>query len=296
MTTPSATSPAVGFPGQGGDWRAAVRTLSNHADHPLVQELAEALGADAWSQLDPLDTRNSQPVVFVAALVAVEVAGIRAGDVAAVVGHSLGEVTACCFAGAITASGGLTLVRARAQLGHAQHAARPGAMAAVMRLPYDEVEWLRRSAMAEVGGVLDVAVINSSTQTVVSGDEAAVDALVERAEGMGGTARRLPIGGAFHSSLMVAAVRPFAARAQTSVIAAPAVPVVLSTKAAAVTRAEELPDALARSLMLPVRWPAAIAALRALGVARAFDAGPGEALTRLAKHEPAVAFQALPVA
>ncbi len=291
---PAPPPSAVAFPGQGGDWRAALRILARHRAHPLVQEVHEVLGADDLASLDPLDTRVSQPVVLVAGLVAVEEAGIEPGGVAVAIGHSLGEITAACFAGAMTPSSALELVRRRADLGHAQHQDRPGAMAAMMRLDLEDVEWIRRRALAEVGGVLDLAVVNSRTQLVLSGDDAPVARAVALAEAEGAVSRRLPIGGAFHSTLMWAATEPFAQAVRAAISRPLQLPVVLSTAPRAVTDADQLPALLARSLVLPVQWPAALAALRAQGVEAAWDAGPGDALTRLARHEPTIAFVALP--
>jgi [acyl-carrier-protein] S-malonyltransferase len=281
---------AIGFPGQGGDWKAGLRILAANPDHPLVGSLADAFGTGDWSDLDPLDTRHSQPVVFVSGLVAADAAGIGPDQVDAVIGHSLGEVTAACFAGAISRRDALALVQARAELGHAQHDGRPGSMVAIMRLDQVAVEWIRRTAVADRGGVLDVAVTNSATQIVLSGDAATADRAVELAEAAGAVPRRLPIGGAFHSALMLPAVQPFADRIRAVVAADPSVPIVTSTTVTVARRAEELPDLLARSLVLPVDWPAALATLATLGIETTTDIGPGDSLTRLAKHVPGADF------
>src|SRR4051812_30239644 len=66
---------AIAFPGQGGDWAAAVRTLEARRDDPLVAALASRLGTARWDELDGLDTRNAQPVIFVAGLVGSAAAG-----------------------------------------------------------------------------------------------------------------------------------------------------------------------------------------------------------------------------
>jgi [acyl-carrier-protein] S-malonyltransferase len=214
-------------------------------------------------------------------------------------GHSLGEITAAAWAGAIDPVAGLDLMVARGALGHAGQAARPGAMAAVNRWGATEVEWLRRTVVgagagpvAPGAGVLDVAVVNSPTQIVLSGDGALVDAAVARANAAGAVARRLPIGGAYHSTLMAGAVDEFRARVAAAVAAPPRVPVLSSTLQRPLATVDDLVEGLTRSLVLAVDWPATIAAAAALGVDRALEAGPGDTLTRLARFAPELAIVA----
>jgi [acyl-carrier-protein] S-malonyltransferase len=276
---------AIAFPGQGGDWSAAVRTLTATPDHPLVGALADRLGTDRWSELDGLDTRNAQPVVYVAGLVG-PVAGAltAAGDIALAMGHSLGEITAAAWAGAIEPVAGLDLMVARGALGHEGQERRPGAMAAINRWDAPAVEWLRRGIVGrEAGTVLDVAVVNSPTQLVLSGDARAVEAAVAAANEAGAVARRLPIGGAYHSSLMAPSVDAFRDRVAAAVTADPRVPVLSSTLQRAMASVDDLVDGLARSLVLAVDWPATVDAAVAAGIDEAVEAGPGDTLGRLGR-------------
>lgn len=283
---PAVTGPrAIAFPGQGGDWRAAVATLGEQADHPLVIALADRFGSADWDALDGLDTAVAQPVIYVAGLVG-PASGIEA-ELA--MGHSLGEITAAAWAGAIEAEAGLDLMIARGALGAAGQAERPGSMVAINRWDAPRVEWLRRTVQAELGGVLDVAVTNSATQIVLSGDAALVTAAVERANDAGAVARLLPIGGAYHSSLMVPAVDGFRAAVAAAVTAEPRVPVLSSTLQQLLRTPDELVDGLTRSLVLAVDWPATVAAAAAFGVQRAVEAGPGDTLSRLARFAPELA-------
>jgi len=278
---------ALGFPGQGGDWRAAVATLVAHPTHPLVAALADRLGTDRWDALDGLDTRNAQPAIYVSGLIG-EVADNPPPDVVAVIGHSLGEITASAWAGALDPLGGLDLTMARGRLGHDLHQARPGAMAAINRWDAAQVEWLRRRILADAAGILDVAVTNSSTQLVLSGDTALVLRAIDLANEQGAVARLLPIGGAYHSPLMSPAVERFAALAAAAVIADPRVPVVCSTSRRAHTSGAELAEVVVRSLVLPVDWPAAVQVAADLGATRMVEAGPGDTLGRLGRFLPAL--------
>lgn len=285
-TIAAVTGPAIAFPGQGGDWAAAIEVLAGHGTHPLVGALADRLGTDDWRSLDGLDTRNAQPVIYVAGLVGPGAHHPDLGDCPLAMGHSLGEITAAAWAGAIDPEAGLDLMVARAALGRASQAVRPGAMVAVNRFDAATVEWLRRTTVADTDGVLEVAVVNSPTQIVLAGDASLVEMATARANAEGGVARALPIDGAYHSSLMVPAVDGFLAQASAAVTRAPRVPVLSSVLQRPMATVAEVVEGLTRALVLPVDWPATVAAAVALGVDRAIEGGPGDTLSRLARFAP----------
>jgi [acyl-carrier-protein] S-malonyltransferase len=281
----------LAFPGQGVDPTDLARVLGDHDGDPLVQRLAGLLGTDAWATLDLLDTRVAQPAVFVASLVQAAATPI---EVAAVFGHSLGELSACAYAGAFSPSDGLDLVVRRAELGHAAHERRPGRMVVVMRLDAPAVEWVRRSVVARGAGVLELAVVNGPGQFVLSGDLEATAIALDLIAEAGGVGRPLAIGGGYHSPLLAEAVAPLTEAIEA--IVGPGdltVPFVSCTSQTIVRSAAELPVVLARSLVLPVRWVETVQAVRALGVTAAVDAGPSQTLANLAKFSPVIPFRAL---
>ncbi len=281
---------ALAFPGQGVDPVATVAVLDGAPDHPLAA-LARELAAPhtGGAALTPkllADTRVAQPCVVAAGLVAVE----QAGSVAAggglgpvVVGHSLGEITACAAAGAIAGEDAVRLVALRAEIGIRATAGRPGMMVAVMRLDHDAIEWVRRLAVGRTGGLLDVAVVNSDRQVVLTGDEEAARAAIDLAFEAGGKARRLGIGGAFHSPLLAPAIDELEAAVVAAGPRRPSVPVVCST-GPVLTEADQVAPALAASLVRPVDWPRAVGRAVALGAEGVVDAGPGETLRNLSEH------------
>ena len=278
---------ALAFPGQGGDWRATIAALEAHPDHELVRTLARRLGSSDWRSLDGLDTRVAQPAIYVAGLV-------RSGDLVAelAIGHSLGEITAAAWAAAAAPTDGLDLVVLRAELGHRAQLVRPGAMTAVNRWTSDAVLDLAAEGVDEGHGHLGIAVRNSPTQIVLSGDVAAVDEVTARANERGAVARRLPIDGAYHSPLMAPFVADLRDALHEAMVHDPRVPVLSSTSQAAMATAAELVDGIARSLVDPVDWPATVAAARRRGVDRALEAGPGDTLSRLARFAPELAIVA----
>ena len=249
-----------------------------------MRELTRRLGVDelGLSTLDQWDTRVSQPVVYTAGLLALRRAGVHARDVAATVGHSMGELTAATFAGALDPEAGLDVVCARADLGYRVQELRPGAMAVVFTATGPCLDDLLSRARVG-GGELGVAVVNGPSQLVVSGDEAAVGRFVELAEPVGVTARRLPIGGPYHSALLAEAVPAYRQRLVAAVTGAPRCPLVASTNTEVLRTAAEVVETLAWSLVRVVDWPQALHTLHALGVEGVVDAGPGSTLVRLQK-------------
>ena len=236
------------FPGQGVEPYDLARILDEHAGHPLVERLGALLGTGAWDALDLLDTRVAQPAVYTASLVqatAADASSVGAGSFVAMAGHSLGELTACAFAGAFAAQAGLDLVVRRAELGHALHERRPGRMLVVMRLDAPTVEWVRRVVVARGVGVLEVAVVNGPGQYVLSGDLEATAVALDVIAEAGGVGRPLTIGGAYHSPLMADAVGPFADAVAALALRDPVVPVVSCTTQALVTSRDHIPLALA---------------------------------------------------
>lgn len=282
---------ALAFPGQGGDWVDTLDVLRAHADDPLVAAVRAAVGGAELDELDPLDTGVAQPCVYAASVLS---ASTYAGEPpVATIGHSLGEIAALAVAGAIEATAGLELVLARADAGRRQQRDHPGAMVALMRVAPTTIEWIRRDAAATTGAVLDVAVVNGAEQVVLSGDPEAVERAAELGFEHEAVVHRLPIGGAYHSSLMLPMVEAFGDAVARAPFQDPPIPVVSSTALQVLRTAEEIRAWLPRALVLPVRWLDALAALATLSVDQVVDAGPGRTLHNLARHDPVLPFDAV---
>ena len=146
------------------------------------------------------DERADQTVYAQTGLFAVEVglvallkaAGITPNSVA---GHSVGEIAAAYTAGVLTLQDACKLVGARARL--MQRLTEGGAMAAVAAT---EAEML--AVLGDRSDVVCIAAVNGPSSVVISGDEAAVDELVESWREQGRRVRRLRVSHAFHSARM----------------------------------------------------------------------------------------------
>lgn len=273
--TEGAPSTALLFPGQGSQ-TAEMRDEVAAARPDLLALAIEVVGDDPFARVDD-GTRYAQPAIYCASVVGfarLREAGVRA-DVLA--GHSLGEVAALVAAGSLSEEDGLRLVATRGRLmQESGERSGDGSMLALLGKGAAE----SAAAVAEAAG-LTVANDNAPNQVVLSGAVAAFEQAAETARGLGLRAVPLPVTGAFHSPAMAGALPAFQKALARIDVQPPAIPVISSITTGPV---EDVRARLADALMQPVRWRETLLALRALGVERFVETGPGKVLTGLARR------------
>jgi malonyl CoA-acyl carrier protein transacylase len=128
---------------------------------------------------------------------------------------------------------------------------------------------------------LSLANDNAPGQIVLSGAMKAVDAAVQKAETVGVRARKLAVGGAFHSPLMAPAAEALSEALDATGIAEPAFPVICNGSAQPFVdiRAE-----LAANLLKPVRFVETLHVLQDMGTEEYVECGPGAVLKGLVKR------------
>jgi [acyl-carrier-protein] S-malonyltransferase len=186
---------------------------------------------------------------------------------------------------------GAQVVALRGRLMADIQAERPGAMAAVIGLDTDTVVSLCEQA-SEVGSV-GPANFNSPSQIVCSGEEDAVERLVELAKEAGAKrALRLQVGAAFHSELMEPVQENMAARLAEVEWSEPQVPIAVNHSGELVTTAEDTRSALVAQIASPVRWVDCVQTLASTGCDTFWELGPGRVLAGLVKQvDPDVSAQ-----
>jgi malonyl CoA-acyl carrier protein transacylase len=263
---------ALLFPGQGvGD--PGTRDLVAECRPDLLELAAELVGDDPFERIAE-GTRFAQPAVYCASLAGLEAIGRPTPDFYA--GHSLGELSALAAAGAVDDLDGLRVVVARGRLmDEAAEEAAAGGMVAVGG-DHDQA-----AALAERVGLL-LANENSPGQFVLSGPDPGIEEALAAARELGLRAKRLAVAGAFHSPAMEAAVAPFGEALAEVDFRAPRRPVISSVTAAPFEADPR--EALASALTHPVRWVEVLTRLRAEGVERYCDVGPGKVLSGLVRR------------
>ncbi|SIO10528.1 [Acyl-carrier-protein] S-malonyltransferase [Rhodovulum sp. ES.010] len=282
------------FPGQGAQTIGMGKALADaypqaRAVFEEVDEaLGEALSVLIWEgEQDALTlTRNAQPALMatsMAAMAALGAEGVTVRSADFVAGHSLGEYSALCAAGAISLADTAQLLRARGEAMQRAVAVGEGAMAAILGLDLETVQGVAREA-AE-GQVVEAANDNDPGQVVISGHKPAVERAVAVAQERGAKrAVMLPVSAPFHCSLMEPAARVMADQLKDVAIEPPLVPVVANVRA----RGESAPDAI-RGLLVEqvtgmVRWRESIAWMAGEGVAEVWEVGAGKALSGMVRR------------
>ena len=280
------------FPGQGAqsigmgrdlaEAYPAARAVFDEVDDALGERLSDVVWGEDAEALTL--TANAQPALMatsMAALRALEAEGVAVTGASYVAGHSLGEYSALCAAGAIGLADTARLLRIR---GRAMQEAVPvgeGAMAALLGLDLGAV----REVVAEAGGTVQAANDNDPAQVVVSGEREAVERAVEIAKGRG--ARRavmLPVSAPFHCKMMEPAARAMAEALDDVEIERPKVPVVTNVAASAVEDTHAIRSMLVDQVTGMVRWRESVDWMAGQGVDSFWEIGAGKALSGMIRR------------
>jgi [acyl-carrier-protein] S-malonyltransferase len=286
------------FPGQGSqsvgmgkalaDQFAPAREVFEVVDAALGEKLSRILFEGPEAELTL--TANAQPALMAVSLAAVRVLESEAGlDLAKaakfVAGHSLGEYSALCAAGALTIADAARLLRLR---GAAMQAAVPvgdGAMAALLGVELEGAKVIAKEAAAAAGAVCQVANDNGGGQVVLSGAKAAVEKAMEISKAQGvKRAVPLPVSAPFHCALMQSAAEAMKDALAGATIAHPCAPLVANVTAAPVSDPEAIRRLLVEQVTGAVRWRESVAFMAGAGVTKFVECGAGKVLAGLLKR------------
>ena len=276
------------FPGQGSQFSGMGKNLydSNPASKEMFEQANEILGfriSDimfSGSDEDLKQTNVTQPAVFLHSVIAFKtLSGIQPDMVA---GHSLGEFSSLVANNVLSFENALMLVSIRAQAMQRACQVAPSTMAAVLNLPDDKVEEICAAVMSETGEVVVAANYNCPGQLVISGSVKGIEIACERMKAAGAKrALVLPVGGAFHSPLMLPAKEELAAAIESTHFNEPFCPVYQNVAAKAITDPVAIKQNLIDQLTGAVRWTQSVEAMIADGAAQFTESGPGKVLQGL---------------
>jgi malonate decarboxylase epsilon subunit len=273
------------FPGQGAQTPGFLHRLGGENPHPsIARTLAEAsdvLGEDVLA-LDTADALAStiavQVTLVVAGVAAARALAEEGVEPEAVAGLSVGAYGAAVIAGAIAFDDALKLVRLRARL---MQDAYPHGYGMLAVLGLNESEIAR--AIADSNAHAWIGNLNAPRQLVVSGSDAALDAVREIALARGARkAERLCVSVPSHCVLLEDAAAQLVDAARDVRIDAPHIAYVGNRGARVLRRADAIREDLATNLRYPVRWHDSTIALSELGANVFVEMPPGQTLTQLA--------------
>lgn len=275
------------FPGQGSQFPGMGKDLfdAHQIAKDIFKSANDILGFDIQKIMfegtaeDLKQTNVTQPAIFIHSVIVAKVLGADfKPDMVA--GHSLGEFSALVSANALSFEDGLTLVSKRADAMQKACKAEPSTMAAVLALTDEQVE----EVCEKTEGIVVAANYNCPGQLVISGAYSAVEKACELAKEMG--ARRaliLPVGGAFHSPLMLPAQEELQAAINNTTFSQPICPIYQNVNAQAVIDPEEIKKNLIAQLTAPVRWTQSVENMVKDGATHFTELGPGKVLQGLVK-------------
>ena len=283
------------FPGQGSQSVGMGKALADAsaAAREVFQEVDEALGQHLSTLMfeGPADeltlTANAQPAIMANAIATLRVlekeGGVKLANKADyVAGHSLGEYTALCAAGALDLATTALLLRHR---GEAMQAAVPvgeGAMAALLGADLSIAQKIAEAAAQ--GEVCTVANDNDPSQVVISGAKAAIDRAIEMAKEYGAKrAIALPVSAPFHCPMMQPAAEAMDKALAEARIDTPLVPVFANVTAQPVSDVDTIRKLLVEQVTGMVRWRESVINMADTGVERFVEFG-GKVLSPMVKR------------
>jgi len=284
---PGQGSQAVGMGRQLADSFAAARRVFEEVDDALSQKLSRIMWEGPESDLTL--TENAQPAIMAASLAVIAILKQEGGldlrrHARLVAGHSLGEYSALCTAGAFTLADAARLLKTR---GRAMQSAVPvgeGAMTALIGADIETAEAVAREAAAG-GGVCVVANDNAPGQVVISGSKDALDRAADIAKAKG-VKRAIPlaVSAPFHCPLMQPAADVMRDALAKVIIRPPAVPVLANFSATETAEPDMIRRLLVDQVTGRVRWRESMLALRSLGAETTVEAGGNKVLTGMVKR------------
>ncbi|MFT4913624.1 MAG: [acyl-carrier-protein] S-malonyltransferase [Brevundimonas sp.] len=288
---------ALLFPGQGSqsvgmgvalaDAFASAREVYAEIDDALGQKLALLMREGPEDQLTL--TENAQPALMAVSLAAVRVLKVEfdidVSRAALVAGHSLGEYSALCAAGALSLADTARLLKLR---GQAMQRAVPVGAGAMASLIGPKTDLALAEAAAKAGSEVGVCVVandNNAGNIVISGDKAAVDRAIEKAKELGARAIPLNVSAPFHCPLMQRAADEMAEALSGATLLGPRVPVVANVTARPETDPETIRRLLVEQVTGRVRWRESMEWMAGEGgITRFAEIGSGKVLTGMAKR------------
>lgn len=281
MTSVSDSSILV-FPGQGSqavgmgknlyDNNPDARAVFNEVDDALNQKLSDIIFNGPMDELTL--TTNVQPAIMAVSIAMLRASGIELTKYVA--GHSLGEYTALCAAGALSVGDTAKLLRLR---GDAMQRAVPvgaGLTAVILGLDIDKV----REICAQTD--CDVANDNSPGQVVVSGARDVVEKTLEIAKSAGAKrAMPLALSVPVHCRIQAPAADEMHNALEKIEIKEPRAILISNKTAAPMTDPTEIKDALVYQITHGVHWRESVLKMHELGITETIEVGPGAVLTGL---------------
>ncbi len=252
----------------------AAKEVFDTADKALGRSISELTFNGAQEELNL--THNTQPCMLTAEIAAFKALiekGIKPDVVA---GFSLGEYAALVAAGVLSTEDALKIIQIRADAMQEAVPVGKGAMAAVTKQDAETVNAL----CDEVDGYVIPVNYNCPGQIVVSGENDAVDKLIEIAKGRKIRTVKLAVSAPFHCALMAPASEKLAEAFKTITVNKPALPCYSNVDAKPYAEDADVAEQLCTQVKSPVLWEQTLRNMADDGVDIFVEVGPGTTLRK----------------
>ena len=276
------------FPGQGSQFSGMGKNLyeTNQDSKVIFEQANEILGfriSDImFTGTDEAlkQTNITQPAIFIHSVAAFKTIADAKPEMVA--GHSLGEFSALVANQTLSFEHALKLVALRASAMQKACENQASTMAAILALADEIVEEICARITNETGETVVPANYNCPGQIVISGTMKGVEIACEQMKAAGAKrALILPVGGAFHSPLMMSAKEELAKAIHDTNFNAPICPIYQNVNANAVSDPTLIKENLIAQLTGAVKWTQCVQHMVADGAVRFTESGPGKVLQGL---------------
>ena len=283
------------FPGQGAqtvgmgkdlyDKYEEIREVYKKASEISGKDIAELTFNSTMEELSK--TENTQLAIATMSLGILKVLENKGIKPDVTVGLSLGEYPALISGGYLSFEDGITLLKHRGYL--MGNKVEPGnySMAAIIGLDSKIIEEVC-AEIAEEGMFISPANYNYSGQTVISGDEEAINLAIEALKEKGAKrALKLATGGPFHTTKLNEAKELYTEKLKEVKFntEAPKAKVIKNLDGTFYNENDDMVDVLSRHIVSSVRFDKAIKTMQDYGIDTYVEIGPGKTLTGFVRKE-----------
>jgi [acyl-carrier-protein] S-malonyltransferase len=271
------------FPGQGAqyvgmghdlvesfpDCKDLLKRVEFHLDLPL----GEIMFSGPEEQLN--EDLNAQLAVYTVSCMVCDLLANRSIKAATLAPYSSGIYGAAYGAGVVDFETGLNLIVEADRC--INEANSQGGMGVVLGLSLPEVEEL----CARVKGQVEVSIVNTRHQIIVSGEGTAVDGLLKlAADSEALKTDRLPAAAPYHCSLLTSADHCLAKKIANAPMNEPHTPILSYINQKPLVRAAQVAELLSIQLRSQVQWVRVVEELVRQNLAPMVEIGPGQMLGR----------------
>ncbi|WP_353276142.1 ACP S-malonyltransferase [Wolbachia endosymbiont (group A) of Pipizella viduata] len=286
------------FPGQGSQFVemgkslysefSVARQVFNEVDSILGRKLSHLIFNGPIEELTI--TENAQPAIMAVSIATLRVIEHVFGEslfsghnVKYVCGHSVGEYTALCAAGALTLESAIKLLKVRSEAMHEASLKCEGGMVALLGAEINEVEDILKSV--QIDGICEIANDNGGGQVVISGTREGLEILPDLLKNLNiKRLVKLQVSGPFHSSLMKPADEKVLEFLEGIKINRPIVPLISNVTAKEESDPKVIKALLAKQVISRVKWREMVLYMASRGINKFVEIGPNKVLSNLVKR------------